>query len=105
MHKGFKTLDTVPHVLTALQIRDPALIHVVGRADVPNPNWLVPGFPSAGQQAFGDQLLADHLFVAIPSAVSTYSWNLLFDAQRATAGYQLVSQEPFALDMRLHPPS
>ena len=105
VHKGFKTLDTVPHVLTALQILEPALIHVVARADVPNPNWLIPGIPSAGQQAFGDQLLADHLFVAIPSAVSTHSWNLIFDSQRATAAYQLVSQEPFALDTRLHPPS
>ena len=105
VHKGFKTLDTVAHVLTALQILDPALINVVGRPDVPNPNWLVPGIPSAGQQAFGDQLLADHLFVAIPSAVSTHSWNLIFDSQRATASYQLVSQEPFALDTRLHPPS
>ena len=105
VHKGFKTLDTVAHVLTALQILDPALVHVVGRADVPNPNWLVPGIPSAGQQAFGDQLLTDHLFVAIPSTVSKHSWNLVFDAQRAAGAYKLVIQEPFALDTRLHPPT
>jgi RES domain-containing protein len=105
VHKGFKTLDTVAHVLTALQILDPALVHVVGRAEVPNPNWLVPGIPSAGQQVFGDQLLTDHLFVAIPSTVSRHSWNLIFDAQRAAGACQLIIQEPFALDTRLHPPS
>ena len=104
VHKGFKTLDTVAHVLTAVQILDPASVHVVGRAGVPNPNWLLPGIPSAGQQAFGDKLLSDHLFVAIPSAVSTRSWNLIFDYQRAAGAYQLASQEPFALDTRLHPP-
>jgi RES domain-containing protein len=80
-------------------------VHVVGRGEVPNPNWLVPGIPSAGQQAFGDQLLTDHLFVAIPSTVSKHSWNLVFDAQRAAGAYKLAMQEPFALDTRLHPPS
>jgi len=48
-------------------------------------------------------VLADHLFVVIPSAVSTPSWNLIFDSQRAAGAYQLASQEPFALDTRLHP--
>ena len=104
VHKGFKTLDTVAHVLTGIKILDPALVHVVARAEVPNPNCLVSGIPSAGQQAFGDSLLADHLFVVIPSAVSTRSWNLIFDSQRAAGAYQLASQEPFALDTRLHPP-
>jgi len=104
VHKGFKTLDTVAHVLTGIKILDPALVHVVARAEVPNPNCLVSGIPSAGQQAFGDCLLADHLFVVIPSAVSTRSWNLIFDSQRAAGAYQLASQEPFALDTRLHPP-
>ena len=105
VHKGFKTLDTVAHVLSSLQILDPALVYFVRRAEVPNPKWLVPGIPSASQQAFGDQLLSDHLFVAIPSTVSMHSWNLVFDAQRAVGAYKLVSQEPFALDMRLHPPA
>ena len=71
--KGFNTPDTVAHVLTALQILELALMHVVGRAEVPNPNWLVPGIPSAGQQALGDQLLSDHLFVAIPSTESKHN--------------------------------
>ena len=70
VHKGFRALDTVPHVLTSLGIPDPTGVHVVRPADVPNPNWLVPGIPSAGQQSFGDGLLAEHACFLIPSAVS-----------------------------------
>lgn len=44
-----------------------------------NANWLRPGVPGAGQQAFGDGLSSAYPFVLIPSAVSTHSWNLLFD--------------------------
>jgi hypothetical protein len=62
-----------------------------------------PGFPGAGQQAFGDDLLRRHRFVAIPSAVSTRSWNLIFDPLKAAGFYSLDFQEPFALDTRLHP--
>lgn len=105
VHKGFKTLDTVPHVLTALEITDPTTVHIVNPTSVPNPNWLRPGIPGAGQQAFGDDLLSKHLFVAIPSAVSTHSWNLIFDSQRAGGTYAQRSQEDFALDTRLHPPA
>jgi len=105
VHKGFRTLDTVPHVLTATLIADAAgLVHVVDPHAVPNPNWLRPGIPSAGQQAFGDDLLRTHRFVAMPSAVSTHSWNLIFDAQMAKGCYGVKLQEPFALDPRLHPP-
>lgn len=104
VHKGFKALDTVPHVLTSVIIAEPAGVHVVGPASVPNPNWLRPGIPSAGQQAFGDVLLGRHKFVLIPSAVSTHSWNLLFVATAAFGAYAVRSQEPFALDPRLHPP-
>jgi RES domain-containing protein len=59
---------------------------------------------SAGQQAFGDDLLRSHRFVAIPSAVSTYSWNLMFDPLKPVGFYKLEFQTPFALDTRLHPP-
>jgi RES domain-containing protein len=65
---------------------------------------LVPGTPSAGQQAFGDDLLRRHRFVAIPSAVSKHSWNLIFDPAKAAGFDGLEFQEPFALDTRLHPP-
>jgi RES domain-containing protein len=105
VHKGFKTLDTVPFVLTAVRIIAIEEIHAVERDAVPNPNWLRPGVPSAGQQAFGDDLLHRHRFVAIPSAVSTHSWNLIFDPLKAAGFYSLEFQEPFALDTRLHPPA
>jgi RES domain-containing protein len=105
VHKGFKVLDTKPHVLTALSITDPSAVHVVDPTTIPNANWLRPGIPGAGQQAFGDDLLARHKLVAIPSAVSTHSWNLIFVAERAVGAYGLRSQEPFALDTRLHPPT
>jgi RES domain-containing protein len=105
VHKGFHALDTVPHVLTATTIAEPSAVHVVDPAAIPNPNWLRPGIPSAGQQAFGDTLLGQHKFVVIPSAVSHRSWNLIFVAASAAGSYALRSQERFALDTRLHPPA
>jgi RES domain-containing protein len=104
VHTGFRTLDTVPYVLTAARIADIAEVFVVKGDAAPNQNWLRPGTPSAGQQAFGDDLLRRHRFVAIPSAVSKYSWNLIFDPLKASGSYSLEFQEPFALDTRLHPP-
>jgi len=104
VHKGFRVLDTVAHALTSLVVLDPAEVHIVQPGDVPNPNWLRPASPGAGQQAFGDKLLATHKFFVIPSAVSTYSWNLIFDSAKAAGAYGRRSQEPFALDTRLHPP-
>jgi RES domain-containing protein len=105
VHKGFKALDTVPHVLTAAIVAKPASVHVVHPADVPNANWLRPGYPSAGQQAFGDSLLSAYPFVVVPSAISSHSWNLLFDASISNAMYAMQLQEPFALDPRLHSPA
>jgi RES domain-containing protein len=104
VHKGFRALDTVPHTLTAIDIIDTASVFVVHPSTVPNPNWLGPGIPSAGQQAFGDNLLTTHKFVVIPSAVSTASWNLVFVASRAAGAYAVKSQQRFALDTRLHRP-
>ena len=103
VHKGFKALDTVPHMLTSVTITEPESVHVVEPASIPNRNWLRPGIPSAGQQAFGDDLLSQHKFVVIPSAVSTYSWNLIFVSSMAAGAYALNFQERFALDTRLHP--
>jgi RES domain-containing protein len=102
-HKGFRALDIVAHVLTAVNIADPASVHIVDPSAIPNLNWLRPGIPGAGQQTFGDQLLSAHKFVAIPSAVSTHSWNLIFVAAAAAGAYDVRLQEPFALDTRLHP--
>jgi RES domain-containing protein len=104
VHKGFRTLDTVPHVLTSARIMDAGLVHIVTAADQPNPNWTRPGVPGAGQMAFGDALLKMHAFVLIPSVVSTHSWNVIFNPAMANGRYGSVTQEPFALDTRLHPP-
>jgi RES domain-containing protein len=104
-HNGFKALDTVPHVLTAATIVDVSHVHVVDPASVPNANWLRPGSPSAGQQAFGDALLAQHGFIVLPSAVSTHSWNVIFVAATAAGAYTVRLQKDFALDQRLHPPT
>lgn len=104
VHKGFPVLDLKPHVLTGVEILKLENVHIVAAADVPNPNWLVPGAPSAGQQSFGDELLSQHDFVAIPSAVSRHSWNLVFVADNAAGAYEVRLQERFALDPRLHPP-
>jgi RES domain-containing protein len=105
VHKGFKALDTVPHILTSMIVSAPANVHVVDPVSVPNPGWLWPGLPGAGQQDFGDDLLARHEFVMIPSAVSSNSWNLIFVGPGAAGSYALRSQKPFALDARLNPPT
>jgi RES domain-containing protein len=86
VHKGFTALDTVPHVMTAVLLVAPASVHVVDPASVPNANWLRPGMPSAGQQGWGDALLAAHPFVLIPSVVSIHSWNLIFVGTLAAGG-------------------
>jgi RES domain-containing protein len=94
----------VAHVLTAVIIADPASVHVVDPESLPNPNWLRPGIPGAGQQRHGNQLLSAHKFVAIPSAVSVHSWNLIFVAASAAGAYDVRLQERFALDTRPYPP-
>lgn len=104
VHKGFRALDILPHVSTVLEIADSSHVHVVMPADVPNPTWLLPGIPSAGQQAFGASLLAAHRFVAIPSAASRQSWTLIFDPDQARGRYKMALQEQLAIDTRLNPP-
>ena len=103
VHQGFATLDTVRHTLLELDIVAPGQVHVVKPVDVPNANWLRPGTVGAGQQAFGAQLLDAHPLVLIPSVVSTHSWNLLSDANRAQGFFNLRSSEALALDPRLNP--
>jgi len=104
VHKGFKALDAVPHVLTAIDV-EPSAVHVVESAAIPERDWLRPGIPTVDQQKFGDDLLGKHKFIAIPSAVSTSSWNLVFVALHAAGAYALRSQERFVLDPRLHAPA
>jgi len=105
VHKGFAALDRIPHVLTCARILDPARVLRVEANELPNRNWLVPGIPGQGQQAFGNELLGAHPFILIPSAVLPHSWNLLLSPALAEGAYELVSQEPFALDTRLNPPA
>ena len=102
VHKGFDVLDTVPHTLLEIEIPDPSQAYVVPLESIPNPNWLVPGSVSAGQQAFGNALLLQHGMLVLPSVVSTGSWNLLIDVDIAKAHFSLLSSKPFALDPRLH---
>lgn len=102
VHKGFKALDTAHHVLTSARVIDSAEVHVLDVDDIPNANWLVPGSHGPGQQSFGDSLLRDHLFILIPSTVSRYSWNVIFDGAKAKGHFDDVQQEGFALDPRLH---
>jgi RES domain-containing protein len=104
VHTGFPVLDTVPHVLTAARVLDHTRVFVVQHEHVPNPNWLRPGTPGSGQQGYGDSLLRAHPFVLIPSAVSTFSWNLIFNPETAEGLYVVQQQDRFALDTRLHPP-
>jgi RES domain-containing protein len=91
-------------MLTCARILDPAAVFTVKPEDVPNANWLRPGVPCAGQKAFGDALLAAHPFALIPSAVSSRSWNVVFNPGIARGSYGDIAQEPFAIDTRLHPP-
>ena len=105
VHKGFATLDTVPHVLTRARILEATDVHVLMPEDVPNAGWLRPGSPSHGQQAFGRALLEQYPFVVIPSTVTQESWNLLFNPTRAAGRYALEAQNRFALDTRLNPPA
>jgi RES domain-containing protein len=101
VHTGFALLDTLPHTLTSVRIENPAAVHVLWPAEIPHAEWLHSGWPSAGQQAFGDALLAVHAFVVVPSVVSAKSWNVVFDPERAKGSYALVKQERFVLDARL----
>ena len=105
VHKGFKTLNALPHVLSSAELHVPwAHVRVVQPAEVPNRLWLYPCAFSAAQQAFGHELLQSRAFVAIPSAVSRRSWNLIFDAERAAGRFGLHNQEPLDLDPQLDPP-
>lgn len=105
VHTGFAALDAVPHVMTAVTIIEPTRVHVVEPDAVPDPAWLRPGNPTPAQQQFGDALLAEHAMIAVPSTVSSHSWNLIFSADGGAGGYAKRLQEEFALDPRLRAPA
>lgn len=104
-HKGFKALDTIPHILLCARILAPERAFRVTPDCLPNPNWLVPGFPGHGQQTHGDGLLNQYPFLIVPSTVSRYSCNIVLNPATAADLYEVVIEEPFALDTRLNPPS
>ena len=100
VHKGFDVLDTIAHALLQLRI-SPSAAFVVRPGDVPNPSWLRLSVISPNQQKFGDALLDQHSLVALPSVVSTHSWNLLINVSNAAGQFELLSHQRFALDPRL----
>ncbi|MFC0269546.1 RES family NAD+ phosphorylase [Kushneria aurantia] len=103
-HKGFTTLDTVPHILLCAEILDPDCVHQLAIDCLPNNNWLIPGTPGQGQQQYGDGLLDEHPFFTVPSTVSRHSWNIVLNPDSARGKYRLCLQERFSLDTRLNPP-
>lgn len=104
VHAGFRMLDTVPHVMTEIEV-DPEEVRILHPDQIANPNWLRPGLPSRNQQVFGADLLRQHRFVVVPSVAAPGSWNLLFTGGgTGPQGYAVRSQERFALDPRLQPP-
>ena len=103
VHKGLDTLDVVPHTLLEIAISEPAQVHVVDLAAIPNLHWLQPGVVSAAQQAFGDTLLATHPLVVLPSVASSHSWSLLIDVASAVKLFKLMGSAHFVLDRRLNP--
>ncbi len=103
VHRGFEVLDTQAHTLTRFALARSAKVHVVRPQDLPNPAWLHGGIPSTGQQRFGAAMLAEHAFVAFPSAVSKLSWNLVFSPSQAGSRYAAQQQERLVVDTRLNP--
>lgn len=103
VHRGFKVLDSQPHVLTCLEILDLQAIKVVMPADVPNPAWLEGGLPSRHQQHWGADLLERHGIVLFPSSVSKRSWNLVLEPGVAAGRYQVRSQDRLSVDTRFNP--
>ena len=103
VHRGFKVLDSQPHVLTSLEITEVNAVHIVMPEQVPNPAWLEGGTPSKHQQSWGAELLKAHGIVLFPSSVSKHSWNVIFEPVLAAGLYQLRSQERLSVDTRLSP--
>jgi RES domain-containing protein len=105
VHRGFKVLDTRPHVLSRIEISNVKSVRIVMPAEIPNPAWLEGGTPSRNQQHWGADLLSAHGIVLFPSAVSKKSWNLVFQPDLARGLYRLRAQTPLSVDTRLSPPS
>lgn len=102
VHKGFRVLDSVPHVLTRATITDPAAVHVMAADALPDAGWLLPGNgPIPMRQRYGDEMLRRWAALAVPSSVSRRSWNLILPGN-ATLALTDIRQEPLVIDPRLH---
>lgn len=102
VHRGFKVLDTQPHILTSFEISDVTGILIVRPEEVPNPAWLEGGTPSRHQQAWGADLLDTHGIIVLPSSVSKKSWNLIFEPSAAAGRYRLRAQDRLSVDTRFN---
>ena len=69
----------------------------------PTPTGWYTGSPGQSQQSHGDALLDQHPFIIVPSTVSWHSWNIAMNPVTAEGLYEIVIEEPFALDTRLNP--
>lgn len=49
-------------------------------------------------------MLDAHTFIVVPSTFSRYSWNVVMNPITSQGRFEIVIQEPFALDTRLNPP-
>ena len=101
VHKGFRALSLVPHVMTSFVIPASLAVKVIAPHDLPSSDWLRTGLPSAEQQQFGDQLLRDFDIAAIPSAVAQQSWNIICQSATLIAQRLAFDQQEFRLDSRL----
>ena len=101
VHVGFSALDSMNRWLLEIEILDPADVHVLDPETVPNPRWLTSGSPTPAQQQFGAQLLDQHPYVVLPSAVSEKSWNLIINPILGKGRFREISRTKFGLDPRL----
>jgi len=102
VHKGFRVLDTQPHVMTAFQVAEPARIKVFAPGDIPEADWLDSNNATPERRAWGAEQLQKHGIIVIPSAVSRQSWNLIFLAPMVPETFQNLTQSDFVLDPRLN---
>jgi RES domain-containing protein len=102
VHKGFKVLDTQPHILTRFVIAKPEKVKVFAPDKLPKRSWLDPNNQSSDKKAWGGKQIAKHGAIIVPSAVSRNSWNLILSAPLGDDWFGDIHQEPFVIDPRLH---
>jgi RES domain-containing protein len=107
VHVGLPALSNKPHVKTAFSINEMADLHIVWPSDIPDPSWLTRAPPTDDQRDFAHDLLDTYAFIALPSVVTKYSWNVIFDpnspAFLKSAKWDHLHTELYDLDTRLTP--